>query len=52
MSGGRWVKITLRIRRSTQKSIAISLIVAGENDDKTLGVRGVGGWNEVALVKG
>ena len=37
------------------KSLAISSINAGGNDDKTLGVReggGLVGWNEVALVKG
>ena len=32
------------------KSLAISSKDAGENDEKTLGVRG--GWNEVAWVKG
>ena len=32
------------------KSLAISSIYAGENDDKILRVRG--GWNEVAWVKG
>ena len=32
------------------KSLAISLIDAERNDDKTLGVRG-SGWNEVAWVK-
>ena len=31
------------------KSLAISLIDAGGNDDKTLGVRE--GWNEVVLLK-
>ena len=35
--------------REACKSLAISLIDAGEND-KTLGVK-VGGWNEVVLVK-
>ena len=30
------------------KSLALSLIDAGENDDRTLGVRR--GWKEVALV--
>ena len=34
------------------KSLAISSIGAGGNDDKTLGVRGGGGCNEVAWVTG
>ena len=36
--------------REACKSLAISLIDAGGNDDQTLGVRG--DWNEVAWMKG
>ena len=46
---GIWLRLLCLLGEAC-KSLAISSIDAGENDDKTLEVRG--GWNEVALVNG